>query len=297
MAPKFVRKALTVLPETLDETYELMLTGIHESYFEEAQRLIRWLAFQLRPLTLSELADAVVTDPSGAGVVDSENRGTPEEVLELLSGLVTIETDYEEEDESKSSSLESSVCEDNDVQDPLSMRGVSGKSRVRLAHFSVKEYLESDRITRSETKAKAFYLENAKEQEFLAQSCLVYLTHYRSSCEKTSSPLDLLRFPLLKYAGKSCYHLSINGLSSDVSRETSLLQSEDAKRDWLLVHRPDEPWGTPFGEVGDFSSVGSGLYYASYVGLVTVVSMLIERGADVNAQGGYFDIALKAAVQ
>jgi ankyrin repeat domain-containing protein 50 len=293
MTPKFVKKALTLLPSTLDATYERMLTGIDELYFEEAQRLIRWLAFQLRPLTLSELAEAAVTDPSGAGVVDLENRGTPEEVLEVLSGLVTLETNSEEEDEGESSSSESPVFEDENVQDPLSVRCVSGRSRVRLAHFSVKEYLESERILQS--KAKDFYLENAKEHEFLAQSCLVYLTQYSSSCEKTSSNQDLLEFPLLKYAAKSWYHHSLIGLSSDVSRETSLLQSEDAKRDWLLLHRPDESWAEPFEIVDDLDDLGAGLYYASYVGLAAVVSMLIDRGADVNADGGKFGNPLQIA--
>ena len=41
--------------------------------------------------------------------------------------------------------------------------------------------------------------------------------------------------------------------------------------------------------------LGSGLYYASFVGLVTGVSTLIERGTDVNAQVGRFGNAPQAA--
>ena len=65
-------------------------------------------------------------------------------------------------------------------------------------------------------------------------------------------------------------------------------------RDWLLVHRPNKRWEAPFDNLGD---VGSGLYYASFAGLLNVVLMLLERGADVNAQGGDFCNALQAALE
>jgi hypothetical protein len=99
-----------------------------------------------------------------------------------------------------------------------------------------------------------------------------------------------------------------------------------AKRDGLLVHRPDIGWKDPF---DDLETIGTCLYYASYAGLQTVarellaygadvntlkevnlamrlqaaswegyekvVQMLLERGADVNAQGVDYGNALLAA--
>ncbi|EOD43980.1 putative ankyrin repeat protein [Neofusicoccum parvum UCRNP2] len=38
-----------------------------------------------------------------------------------------------------------------------------------------------------------------------------------------------------------------------------------------------------------------GLYYASLEGLVGPVQMLLDKGADVNAQGGYYGNALQVA--
>lgn len=64
-----MKQALTLLPPTLDATYERMLIGIEEMYREEALRLLRWLAFQQRPLTLGEMAEAGMIDPSGDGSV------------------------------------------------------------------------------------------------------------------------------------------------------------------------------------------------------------------------------------
>lgn len=70
--------------------------------------------------------------------------------------------------------------------------------------------------------------------------------------------------------------------TGDVSREICLLKSEDAKRDWLMVHRPDREWEQPFEEL---EATGSGLYY---VGLQIVVRELLDRAADVNAHGGLY---------
>ena len=58
-------------------------------YREEALVLLRWLAYARTPPTLSELAEASIVDPAGQGVVDISNRGGLEDVLEILSGLVT----------------------------------------------------------------------------------------------------------------------------------------------------------------------------------------------------------------
>lgn len=64
-----------------------------------------------------------------------------------------------------------------------------------LAHFLVKEYLESERILRSE--ARDFYLQSTREHGVLSQCCLVYLLHYNSSDAKRLMVEDLTTFLLL----------------------------------------------------------------------------------------------------
>ena len=93
-----------------------------------------------------------------------------------------------------------------------------------------------------ESNAKDFYLENAKEQEFLAQSCLTYLVHYSSSNEKSSTLDDLVAFPLLRYVAQSWFYHSSFQESANVGREVYLLNTETPKLDWLLVHQPDRTW-------------------------------------------------------
>ena len=207
----FNAAALRSLPATLDATYERMLTGIEEMLREEALVLLRWLAYAQSPPSLGELAEATIIDPTDAGGVDVDNRGDIEDTLKILSGLITLESSertHEDSDHSNDEDAESEVSEREDIGTSLASpaRRIGRDTKIRLAHFSVKEYLESKRILLS--NAKDFYLENAKEQEFLAQSCLVYLAHYSSSNEKSSTMYDIEAFPLLQYAARSWFYHS-----------------------------------------------------------------------------------------
>ena len=60
---------------------------------------------------------------------------------------------------------------------------------------------------------------------------------------------------------------------------------------WLKMYDPDTPWD-PRGHNDNFRSP---LYYSARLGLANVVELLLDKGADVNAQGGYYDTALQAA--
>ena len=285
-----MKEALSNLPETLDETYERMLTEIEKGSPKDAMVLLRWLAYARSPPSLGELAEARVIDLVGDGSVDADDRGDLEDSLDILSGLVTLEGDGDDQDETRGLELEDSIFKGRDKDTTHAVRQVERDTRIRLAHFSVKEYLESKRILQS--NAKDFHLETAKGQEFLAQSCLVYLIHYSSSIAKSSTMDDLVAFPLLLYAARSWFYHSSFQQSAEVGREVCLLSSETIKLDWLLVHRPDTTWTDLFKIP---RTIGSSVYYASLVGLEKVVSMLIERGADVNAQGGYYSNPLQAA--
>ena len=294
-----MQAALQSLPATLDATYERILTGIEELLREEALILLRWLAYAQSPPSLGELAEATIIDPKDAGGVDIDNRGDIEDTLDILSGLITLESAERNndnsdsiEDENGNSELDESEPEYG-VARTASQAGQFGRdTKVRLAHFSVKEYLESKRILQG--NAKNFYLEIASEHEYLAQSCLMYLVHYSGSNEKRSTIDDLEAFPLLRYAARSWFYHSSLQQSTKVNRETCFLSSETVKVDWLQVHEPDRYWRTPFRPTV-LRYTGPGLYYASFLGLEAVVSAFLKAGADVNAHGGRYGNALQAA--
>ncbi|GAB7364764.1 hypothetical protein MBLNU230_g5562t1 [Neophaeotheca triangularis] len=299
-SPKYVKKALDGLPATLDETYKRVLLDIEEMYRDHALTLLQWLAYAHSPPTLGELVEAAVTDPIHESSIDTDNRGDLEDTLNILTGLVTVveskETDVDSDSDSDSEiepstpGASSIILEQADVASHSP--DLTPDTRVRLAHFSVKEYLESKRILESD--ARHFHLESGTGHRTLAQSCLTYLRYYSESTEKTSTDEDLDKFPLLKYGAESWFYHSALQQSVQVDREVLFLQLEEARRDWLLIYDPDAYPSGSF-NVPDRMESGSAVYYASVLGLLAVVSDLLGSGANVNAQGGTYGNALQAA--
>lgn len=56
---------LTELPTSLDQHYERILESIDKKYHPEAFAALKWLITSKRPLSLIELAEAAVTQPTG----------------------------------------------------------------------------------------------------------------------------------------------------------------------------------------------------------------------------------------
>jgi ankyrin repeat protein len=294
---KYVKQVLKTLPPTLDDTYNRMLTRIKKMYHPEALTLLRWLAYARSPPTLGELVDAAITDPVEERFVDMSERGGLRDSLNILSGLVTIEENQAAN--TGNYSRTGNVTKDTSTAGSgqgvtlFHSQHVTTDTRVRLAHFSVKEYLESERILGS--KAEQFHLESAIGHQTLTQSCLTYLRYYSISNEKTSTLQDLEKFPMLRYAAESWFCHSALQQYDDVGRETSFLRSERARNDWLLVHKPDSSWLSPFEKSESSDDSGCALYYASLLGLSGVVSNLLDSGADSNVCGGRFGNPLSAA--
>jgi hypothetical protein len=87
---------LARLPKDLNETYDRILRRIQEKDGEDASKLFQWLAFSVRPLTLSELAEVVQVDFESRNLpwFNSERRyDDTEDILRVCSGFVTMTDD------------------------------------------------------------------------------------------------------------------------------------------------------------------------------------------------------------
>src|SRR5882757_4851612 len=60
--PSSVRRTLEELPESLDETYERILTEIKAPHRGLAQRVLQCLVVAVRPLRVAELAEVLAVD-------------------------------------------------------------------------------------------------------------------------------------------------------------------------------------------------------------------------------------------
>ncbi|RYN17037.1 hypothetical protein AA0119_g11495 [Alternaria tenuissima] len=264
-----LRKSLATLPRTLDQTYDRILTAISEEYAEYAMRILQWLTFSARPLSVEEIAEVVAIDVARDPAFDGDEvLEDPLEVLDICSSLVTITTNKADR------------------------RLGSAQRIVALAHYSVQEYLVSDRIRRG--SAKQYSMQEAACQSAITRGSLKYLMQLQQPLER-----EILQiFALARYSAEFwSSHLRKTGDEMEqVSQLTMglLAREEPAYLNWLRLHDPDRPW-EELNLERSADSIPMPLYYAALLGFGTVTRLLLDKDADVNAQGGEYGNALQAA--
>ncbi|KAF2737831.1 hypothetical protein EJ04DRAFT_460527, partial [Polyplosphaeria fusca] len=264
-----LRKALAMLPPTLDQTYDRILSAISEDDSEYAIRILRWLTFSAQPLSIEAIAEVIAINVEREPAFEpDEVLEDPSEVLNICSSLVTITTE-----------------KDNRLRKP--------KEVVALAHYSVKEYLISDRIWTG--KAAKYGMRDDFSHNTIAASCLRYLLQLQQP-ELTLESLKI--FKLARYSAEfwTSHALETHEPTTEIKDWAIRLccKENPAYVNWIRLWDPDEPWREPDFRK-DLKEISNPLYYTALLGLRDVVKVLLDKGADVNAQGGYFGNALCAA--
>jgi ankyrin repeat protein len=116
-----VRHFLNELPDTLDKTYERILKDIHKTNRSYAHRLLQCVALAIRPLLVEELALLLTLDP-----------------VAIEGEVPTLDTDWGSEDQEQEML---SAC-----PNLITIVGPPYSRVVQFSHFSVKEFLTSDRL-------------------------------------------------------------------------------------------------------------------------------------------------------
>jgi hypothetical protein len=151
----------------------VVLCNINEIYSQYALRILQWLAYSARPLQIGELVDIIAVNIEGDPRFDVENRlKNPREILIICSSLVTLSAKTTEGSHNKTI-----------------------ETVVTLAHFSVKEYLVSERIRKG--PASKYSIEEIPANISISEICLAYLLQF----DKPSSldPDTIEYFPLARY--------------------------------------------------------------------------------------------------
>jgi ankyrin repeat protein len=181
---------------------------------------------------------------------------------------------------------------------------------VKLAHFSIKEYLLSEPLRTGGTSL--FHLTSAElSHALISQTCLAYLLqsgalHLVGKGSRRSIMRINQSFPLINYAARHWVFHAQSGAIDQSEQSWTLTLAQElfmpkfsiAKFDnWIKIWDLDEVDELDSYYKGRPSlQVGSHLYYASRVGLQQVVVFLLKSGEDVNAHGGYYGTALKASL-
>ena len=208
-----VKQVLQSLPKTLDETYSRALLKIPSKYSKTTLRILQWLVFSKRPMLVREIAEILIADPDDIPEFSEERRlFGANDILVYCGNLVTFQPPYDPHfDADYDSDQSPSEADDAADYESEQRRITSQEKEIRLAHFSVQEFLLSDRIHKSESK-KYSLLEQSSHAS-ITRTCLVYLmdgpfsvdeyaeVNEADLAEKTHEADDVLdQFPLTLYA-------------------------------------------------------------------------------------------------
>ena len=286
--PSSIRKVLNELPTTLDDTYERALEGIPKEKSQHAHHLFQCLVGAIRPLHAEELAEIFAIDFDRDAMSNFMDGWRPENAEEaVLSTCSTL----------------ISVVEDK------------GSKIVQFSHFSVKEFLTSDRLRTSKVgDIRNYHVSLDAAHTILVRACLAVLLQLDENVDEKR----LETLPLALYAAEHWVnHAQYDEVASRVqdAMEEFFNPSKPYLAAWLWIRNAVGRWYVKdltehlsrpkaaasyhaaeygFGGVVDYlitmhaadvneeSSLGAALHVASSDGHAEVVYLLLQRNADVN---------------
>ncbi|KAI9449211.1 ankyrin repeat-containing domain protein [Lactarius psammicola] len=165
-----------------------------------------------------------------------------------------------------------------------------------FTHFSVKEFLTSDRLATSKGDASLFHIKADPAHTTLTKACLGILLQLDGSADNDQIKCS---FPLARYASRHWVgHAQFGMVSSRIEDGMRLLfdSSKPYFSVWLQLHDIDDH-RTHFGGYDKTLHHGSPLYYASLCGLRDLAAhIILEHPEQVNARGGDNHSPLVAAL-
>jgi len=268
--PPSIRAALNELPTTLDDTYERTLQGIPKEKWQHAHRLLQCLVAAIRPLRVRELAEifTIEFDPdAGLDLVEKWRPENPEEAI--LSACSTLITVIDEQD----------------------------TKIVQFSHFTVKEFLISDRLRNSLSgKVSHHYIPLNSAHMLLARACLTVLLQLHENVDEEL----LARFPLARYAAQYWVeHVQFENIASGLQDAIQCLFHPGRAhfRIWTTIHDVSRrSKSLEYHFLGRSPPSRTPLYYAAFCGFTELAEYLIvTHNEDVNAKGGLYGTPLHAA--
>ena len=247
------------------------------SHLDYTLKTLRLLAFSGRPVLIEEVAEAIAVDFTSDVRFDPDLRlNNIDDILTVCSSLVTITTRTVSQ-----TAISKTYKAISFSSGPINNATSRGEEYVTvrelaLAHFSVKEWLASERTARTLPFLSGL-AENANDM--IAQTCLSYI-HYVTGFSNMPK-LNADDFPFINYAMQYWSHhlrccedtqysdslesLSLALLSVDTS------QSENLACLGRMLH-------------GRFQSQMrfNPLYWSCYAGLYKLSRLYLEHGANIN---------------
>src|SRR6267142_2815749 len=268
-----IPSALKALPKSLDEAYERKLQGIDEEKWEYAHRIFQFLTVSARPLYIQEVAEvfSINIDEEATGIPEFNARWREKDpelaVLSACSSLIAVVEAY-------------------------------GEQVVQFSHFSVQEYLTSDRLRdQGSTRLSRYHVLPRPAHTFVARACLSVLLQLNSRIHKNSIKG---MFPLATYAAEHWVgHAQCGDVSSLIEDGmNSLFEDKSCFAAWIWVYDIDNSSGLHMDSNTPGIPETSSLYYAALCGFVGIVKRLVDsHPEDVHTLGHDGATPLHAALR
>jgi ankyrin repeat protein len=242
--PQRIQRALNELPETLDETYERTLERIDNAKWEYANRLFQCITVASRPLRVDEVAEFLAFDFGDGAVPGHDPSWRPEDpedaLLSICSSLLAV------------------------VDRP-------GSKVIQFCHYSVKEFLTSDRIAKGRESISRYRVLMQPAHTTILQVCLAILL----SLSRDANKETVEDIPLALYAAQHWVDHARFGDDSERTKDFTRLIFHPRERHfavWTRIH--DVLQG-----ISSIDTQGAQLElrYASVCGLPDVVEFLITK--------------------
>ncbi|KAJ7483010.1 hypothetical protein B0H11DRAFT_1723571, partial [Mycena galericulata] len=263
-SPAELKQALAKLPGTLTSIYDHILENLPQNRRNRVDKLMQWLVFAARPMTLAEVVDAGAFNFADFSFSPEDQRVGWDRILDMCGSLVTATTNN---------------------------GGLSGASVISLAHASVKEYLV---VGESSTATKCGVNQQSADH-LITRTCLAYLCYFDESHPLEEDNVD--EFPLAHYAAEFWpFHANRSKEESGLVQPICDLLQPDGKQyiTWIRLHDVEEPWHRPYWK-RELDDVPQPLYFLALLGLADVLSAFLEIQGNVNTEGGLYGTALQAA--
>lgn len=245
-----------------------------------------FLAHAIRPITIEELAEAVLINVDEQSFDHEERSDDPlSVVLELCSSLVAV-----------TKATESDGLWSRNNRLPLTgLRGYGSSNVVRFAHYSVKEYITSER--NKHTALALFYFSELDAHQHIAQAQLLYMLTVAISGNEVTHPRyenekNILRFYSSQYWPQHCSRVPSDQRSNLlVELIHALFNTEDPRPYIYWLNSYDQDYQTDghlFSRHGrNLSDFAPPIYFASLLGELSTCQWLISNGYSIDDPSGY----------
>ena len=244
------------------------MLAIDKEIQNDAQRLFQCLLVSIRPLRVEELLGilAVEFDKTAA---PSFNEGflqsnAVEVVLSACSSLIEV------------------------------VNRECGQI-VQFSHFSVKEYLTSDRLATPNKRLSCYHILPEPAHTLLAYACLGVLLQIDDKIDRNA----VGRFPLALYAARHWVdHAQFGNVSTHVQEVMERLFNPEKSHfaAWVWLYDIDRHWIESMSTIHPTRPEAAPLYYAALCGFCDLVEHLISaHSQDVDGKGGSHMSPLHAA--